>query len=194
MAMVAWNPYALALVSACAYLGYSSVSLAENAPDPSPSASASGGASTPTEDLPRVIPYRPNEPIPPGYEVRQRMRKEFVIGGAIGAGLFYGASVFYGVRELDSPNAPYGLMFLPVFGPFIVAATGDFVNTKNVFGGTNSPRAFPIFLGVTQTAGVGVLLFGLFAGGKALVRKDASNIQRPELLVGPSSVGMKLAF
>lgn len=194
MALVAWNRYALVLAAACPCLGYSSASFAEDASTSAPVAQTSAAPSPPSEDLPRVMPYRPNDPIPPGYEVRLRMRKEFVIGGAVAAGLFYGASVFYGVQNLDSPEAPYGLMFLPVFGPFIVAATGNFVVTENVFGGTNSPRAFPIVLGLTQTAGVGVLLFGLFSGGKALVRKDASNVSRPEFLVGPGSLGMNIAF
>lgn len=105
-----------------------------------------------------------------------------MISGSIIFGLFYLGSVVIGADKIDSTSAPYGALFVPVLGPLIVAA-----NRENDSGGY-------LFNGLVQAGSGIMLLAGIFSKKKVLVREDVAQVMRPEVFVGPGSVGMKLTF
>lgn len=136
---------------------------------------------------PEVMPYDEEQPIPPGYVPQERIRKGLVIPGAIIFGTVYFFTAVGGGLNIDSSRAPYGALLVPVAGPFIVAGTGNFVL------GDLTAMMF-VFDGLLQAGGAAMLLSGIFAKKKVLVRQDMAQTVRPEVLVGPGSIGMKLTF
>ena len=118
------------------------------------------------------------------------MRKGLVISGAIIFGFFYLTSAYVGVNKIDSDRAPYGAMLVPVIGPFIVAGAGNFSSSGGIF----SESGFLILDGLIQAGGGAMLLAGIFSKKKVLVRQDAAQVVKPEVIVGPGSLGMKLTF
>ncbi len=133
------------------------------------------------------MPYDEEQPVPPGYVPQERIRKGLVIPGAVVFGTFYFFTAVGGGLNLDERNAPYGALLVPVAGPFIVAGTGDFTL------GDFTAMLF-VFDGIIQAGGAAMLLSGIFAKKKVLVRQDMAQTVRPEVMVGPGSIGMKLTF
>jgi len=142
---------------------------------------------------PETLPYKSDQPIPPGYKLQQKTRVGLVIAGSIVLGIFYLGSVSVGVQELNSSRAPYPALLVPVLGPFIVGAAGNFSSGSGFFtGGTNM---LYILNGLVQAGSASMILAGVLAKKKVLVRQDlVEEAYKPQFLVGPGSVGMKLAF
>ena len=131
-----------------------------------------------------VMPYKGGV-IPPGYVLEERMRKGLVIAGSIVFGTFYLFTVA-GATAAESSQAPWGALYVPVLGPFIVAAAGDFRGDSQIV------RPLFVLDGIIQAGGAAMLIAGIVAKQKVLVREDLA--ARTELLVGPGSVGMKMSF
>ncbi len=144
---------------------------------------------------PEILPYKDNEPIPQGYNVQERSRKGLAIAGGAVFGVFYLMSVGIGAQSLKYDEAPYGAFFVPVLGPFIVAAAGDFGGSDSLgsFVNTVTVGSF-VLIGLAQTAGAAMLLTGILQKKKVLVRNDIAKVVQPEFFVGPRSVGMKFSF
>jgi hypothetical protein len=134
---------------------------------------------------PETLPYPAddNGTIPSGYKPVEKIRKGFVIAGSIVFGVFYLGPVYLAALSSISDNVPYGALFVPVIGPFIVAGTAD-----------SSSAYLYVFDGLIQAGGGAMLLAGLFAKKKVLVRDDLAQGIRPEFFVGPRSIGMKVTF
>jgi len=112
-------------------------------------------------------------------------------------GIFYLGSVINGFQYLDSTNAPYGAMFIPVFGPLIVAAQGNFHSiTPGFINFDIGPITTALYLSdfIAQAGGVTMLVAGLASKKKILLREDLAQVVRPEVFVGPGSVRLKLTF
>ncbi len=132
-----------------------------------------------------VIPYKGGV-VPPGYRLEERIRTGLVVAGSVVFGTFYLFTVAGAMQSLNSSRAPYGALFVPVLGPFIVAGAGNFTGFDSLL--------VPLFIfdGIIQAGGAAMLLAGIFAPKKVLVREDVA--ARPEIFVGPGSVGMKVTF
>jgi hypothetical protein len=136
---------------------------------------------------PRMIDYEEGDTIPPGYRTGTRIRKGLVIGGSVmlGAGYLLSAMVA-GIGQLasniESGNKDFGPVLIPVVGPFIGIGT-----THASAGG-----AFGLaFLGVTQTAGLGMLIGGIAAPKTVLIRNEVGGVKftvSPQ--IGATSAGM----
>ncbi len=121
------------------------------------------------------------------------MRKGMVVTGAVLFGVFYLGSILIGAGDIDSERAPYGALFVPVIGPFIVAGAGNFGSNVSIDPLSSSQTAY-IFDGLIQTGGAALLLFGIFAKKKVFMREDVTATLKPDFFVGPRSVGMKMHF
>lgn len=110
-----------------------------------------------------------------------------VIAGSVILGTFYLFTISATIKDFDSSRAPYPALLVPVLGPFIVGATGNF---------SQSGTEILYFAnGFVQAGSAAMLLAGIFAKKKILVREDLlKEAYQPQLLVGPGSVGMKMAF
>lgn len=110
-----------------------------------------------------------------------------VIAGSVVLGTFYLFTISATIKDFDSSRAPYPALLVPVLGPFIVGATGNFRQS-----GT---EILYFANGFVQAGSAAMLLAGIFAKKKILVREDLlKEAYQPQLLVGPGSVGMKMAF
>jgi hypothetical protein len=155
-----------------------------------------GNPALPAQGIPpETLPFNENEPIPPGYKVEEHMRRGLVIAGGVVFGVFYVGSAMIGAQSISYDEAPYGAMFVPVLGPFIVGAAGDFgdSSTSGNFVSAVATGSF-VLMGLGQAAGAAMLLSGIFAKKKVLVRQDVAHVMRPDVFIGPGSIGMKLAF
>jgi len=133
------------------------------------------------EEPAREIPYEGGV-IPLGYKLDERVNKGLVVAGASVFGSLYGLSVLVGITGIDS-NVPLELLLIPVIGPFVYMAEGS------------SPGANPILLldGIGQATGAALLIAGVVAKKKVLIRTDRGSVDA-ELHVGPGSLGMKMTF
>ncbi len=106
------------------------------------------------------------EPIPPGYHPVERLRKGFIIGGAVTFGSLYLISLFVAAGGADSTDPgqsnPEAAMWIPVVGPFIQMARTDSATGNLVLA----------IDGLAQTAGVAMLAYGIFSPAKVLIRND----------------------
>jgi hypothetical protein len=113
-----------------------------------------------------------------------------VIPGAIIFGMSYFGSVAIGTLYIDSNAGPFGALFVPVIGPFIVAGAADLAGS----GLLGSAESNYVLVGLIQAGSGAMLLAGIFAKKTYLVREGVAHVVRPEFFVGPGSVGMKVTF
>lgn len=151
-----------------------------------------GYATTPMG--PRYLDYEEGDAIPPGYRTGTRVRKGLVVGGAVTLGVSYLLTIFVaGIGQLandvgSTGSRDYGPLLIPVVGPFIGIATTHASN-----GG-----AFGLaFLGVAQTAGLGMLIGGIAAPKTVLIRNEAGSVKLqvvPQLGMGSTGLGVVGTF
>ena len=156
-------------------------------------APAPGYAATPALG-PRVLDYEEGDTIPPGYRTGTRVRKGLVIGGSVMLGVGYLFSIMVaGVGQLvnnvgDPGTKDFGPLLVPVVGPFIGMGTTH-PSTGGVFG--------LAFLGVAQTAGLGMLIGGLASPKTVLLRNDVAGVTltvTPQFGAGTAGIGAVGSF
>lgn len=162
-------------------------SLAQATPPSSSTDTQSASSDVPPEAQAEELPYEEGQPIRSGYKVEERTRTGWVVSGSILFGLSWGGSILAGIgRGATSETGDHAgnALFVPVIGPFAFA--------RNASEGSNV--SFYVVDGILQTAGVAMLLYGILAPKKVLVRQEIATIAHPEILVGPGSIGMKFSF
>jgi hypothetical protein len=112
---------------------------------------------------PEHLPYREGAPVPNGYHVETGNRPALLTAGGIVFGLSYGLCVYSATR---SERTAEKALYVPVFGPFIYAAT-----VKPDLYGINTLAG--LLIGAVQAGGVAMLLVG-FIPKTRLVRNDLS--------------------
>jgi hypothetical protein len=123
---------------------------------------------------PKVIDYEEGDTIPPGYRRGTRVRKGLVIGGSVMLGVGYLITIMAaGIGQLvddvgTSGSKDFGPLLVPVAGPFIGMGTTH-PSTGGVFG--------LAFLGVVQTAGLGMLIGGIAAPQQVLLRNEVGGVK-----------------
>jgi len=132
--------------------------------------------------------YEEGDPIPPGYHVQTKVRTGLVVGGSVTFGIFYLTSMFIGgvaqlASEVGDSNRDFGPMLIPLAGPFVT------IGTAHARDGGAIGLAM---LGVFQTAGAAMLIGGIAAPRKRLVRDIAGVKVTPT--VGLGSLGVSGSF
>jgi hypothetical protein len=136
---------------------------------------------------PRVITdWDEDAPIPHGYHEETRVRKGFIIGGAITFGTMCLITAIGAAAALDgcksfgrTPCGEHGVLFIPVAGPFIdMAYVGD----------STAAKVMLAIDGVAQAAGLGMFILGLAWQKNVLVRNDLG-FDKPKTYFGPMAVG-----
>lgn len=123
---------------------------------------------------PKVIDYEEGDTIPVGYRTGTRVRKGLVIGGSVMLGVGYLVTIMAaGIGQLvnnvgTQGTKDFGPLLIPVVGPFIGLGTTH-PSTGGVFGLT--------FLGVVQTAGLGMLIGGIAAPKTVLLRNEVAGVK-----------------
>jgi len=153
-------------------------------PPPAYYAPAPGGAAA---QGPRILDYEEGDNIPAGYRTTTRVRKGLVIGGSVTLGVGYLFTIMVAgigqlASDISSSTKDFGPLLIPVVGPFIGIATTH-ASTGGAFGLG--------FLGVVQTAGLGMLIGGIAAPKTVLIRNDVAGVKFnviPQL--SPTSAGM----
>ncbi|AUX44632.1 uncharacterized protein SOCE26_060980 [Sorangium cellulosum] len=164
-------------------------SLGEEQPPPAPSGMApagpQGGALDPRGG-PKVLPWKKDEPVPPGYHVETRIRKGLVISGAIVFGTVYVFTAIGGGDAVAHGRSEYAALFVPCAGPFLTLAITrqDDLETLGL-----------VVDGLVQITGAALLVPGLVVPKKVLVRDD---LARPfavpvPMTFGRNSAGLGLA-
>ncbi len=143
---------------------------------------------------PRYLDYEEGDTIPPGYRPGTRIRKGLVIGGSVMLGVGYlitiiAAGIGQLVSNIDTNGSrDFGPLLIPVVGPFIGMGTTH-PSTGGVFG--------LAFLGVAQTAGLGMLIGGIAAPNKVLIRNEAAGVKftvAPQFGANSAGVGVVGSF
>jgi hypothetical protein len=121
---------------------------------------------------PRMIrDWNEGEPIPPGYHPTTRVKKGFVIGGAVTFGVMYLFTAFAG-SIVDASGAQGSALLVPVVGPFI--------QMGQCSGNCAVPDFWLGFDGVVQAAGLAMFIYGLAAPSTVLVRNDLGTTTAPK--------------
>ena len=126
-------------------------------------------APAPPDGPKRITEFDPNAPVPYGYTKVTRTRKGFVIGGAVTFGVTYGISALVAAANDDlrrsnpsSSTEDLSDLWLPVVGPFLQLGRTE----------SSSGRLFLVQVGIAQTAGAIMLLYGLTTPRTMLIRND----------------------
>jgi hypothetical protein len=120
---------------------------------------------------PREMNYEEGQEIPAGYHVESRVRRGPIIAGSIMFGTTYFVDIII-ASESSSKDADW--LYLPVVGPWsLVSDCND----------TNDECTFLMMHALTHTMGAALLVYGIAAPKKRLVRDDA------RLIVHPARVG-----
>ncbi|MBN2193436.1 MAG: hypothetical protein JW751_11525 [Polyangiaceae bacterium] len=143
-------------------------------------------------------PYRPGEPVPPGYHVETRGIRGLAIAGAITFGVSYLGSVVW------APTARYlNWLGVPVVGPFVSASrvtdcedafvyddSGyaiDRIDDDECVANPDSMATLLRFDGIVQGAGIAMFAVGTFARRHRLVR----NLPPVALRIVPYRLGRR---
>lgn len=120
---------------------------------------------------PEEMDYVEGTPIPYGYTRVEKTRKGLVIGGAITLGIVYSASAAFAavgedLRAANETRTNTSAMWIPVAGPFL--------QMKETSSSTGRLALFHI--GLAQTAGALMLVYGLTSPRTLLVRNDQLSV------------------
>jgi hypothetical protein len=138
---------------------------------------------------PLVISDWPDEEPPPrGYHRSTRLRRGPIIAGSVLFGVAYITTVLAAAGLEDSGDSSYGWLYLPAIGPFI-----ELTNS-----GTATASTFLVLDGLTQSAGLALLVWGITSPAPVLVRNEIDTLRvTPVPLVfgrGGSGVGLVGTF
>jgi hypothetical protein len=126
----------------------------------------------------RELPYEQGDPIPEGYQLRDRPRRGLVIAGSVVTGVPWVFSVMAAVAS-DYENWS-GFLLVPALGPWLMLATGGASDEPcasggdSCSGGRSGLRSVLVLDGLIQTAGAAMFVAGLAIPRKRLVRTDVS--------------------
>jgi len=149
-------------------------------PPPAPTyAPPAATAYVPMVPGPRYIRYEDGQPVPPGYQLEQRMWGGMVIPGGVLFGVFYSIGAL--IAAGSNPPRDAGWLVAPVIGPWVMlASTTD-----------GAGRFFLTSDGIVQAASVALLVVG-FHGRKVLVRSDLASLTVTPVLMGSAGHGAML--
>ena len=120
---------------------------------------------------PREMDYEDGQQIPVGYHVESRVRRGPIIAGSIMFGITYFVNVI-AAGETNGDEADW--LYIPVIGPWVWVEKCDQANDECTFLTLHA---------LTHTMGAALLIYGLAAPKKRLVRDDVG------LAVHPARVG-----
>jgi hypothetical protein len=123
-------------------------------------------APPPPPQPPARLPYTDGQPVPQGYHVGTRVRRGPIIAGAIMAGTTYGINLLIAsfAEESNEDATKVTLLYVPGVG------TWGYVD--EACSGTNDGCEYVILHSATHTIGVALVIYGLVAQKKELVRND----------------------
>jgi hypothetical protein len=128
---------------------------------------------------PKTLDWSEGDQVPPGYHLDTQVRKGLVIGGSVTFGAVYMLSVtaaaFGGARQL----------LIPVAGPFVAIGESQ---------ATDGEAAALVLNGALQVGGLAMLIAGLAAPRKVLIRNDVDQgfVMPTPMSFGASSGGIGL--
>jgi len=152
---------------------------------------------------PATLPYRKDEPIPPGYRLERRPRTGLIIAGAVVTAVpyFIGLSVA-SAAKFDNAS---GFLAIPAIGPWLTLAVRDNTNCYNRssgFGTTTTTDYYcPADAGVVtllvmdaliQSTGAILFLVGIASDREVLVRQDVAKLRLTPLQFNGSGYGLGL--
>jgi hypothetical protein len=126
--------------------------------------------------------YVEGEPIPQGYRVETRVRRGAVLAGALMAGITYGINLFIAGFENGDNSSDW--LYVPVVGGWVYAS--------DVCDGDSC--SFLVLHNLTHSAGVVLLIYGLAARRKVLVRNDVGFSITPAKVGSGSGVVVRGTF
>jgi hypothetical protein len=148
----------------------------------------------------KVIPAREGEPTPPGYTNGYQSRKNIWIPGVVLLGTGYLASALTSSVGLmgDSVDCweyycdshDWGWGFVPLVGPFVIAANDDF---------DSGWRAGYALFGIAQNLGLALTIAGAASKRPVWVlkpehRRGDAPAPMPEVVLGPGNIMVKTTF
>ena len=134
----------------------------------------------------QINDWEEGEPVPPGYHPVSRIRKGFVVGGAVTFGTLYLITVISAAVYHDASGGSGSAngLYIPVVGPFVQMA-----NTSSATG-----NVFLAIDGLGQAAGAALLIAGIAAPKMVLVRNDLAKVEIQPGLVSLSKSATGFGF
>jgi hypothetical protein len=131
-----------------------------------------------------ITDWREGDTVPSGFHPVQRMRRGFIVAGAVTFGSLYLISAF-GAAAVHDANANRGTdnadaLFVPAVGPFIQMG-----RTTSAFGNMSN-----LIDGIVQCGGLTMLIYGLTTPRTILVRNDLGMTFLPVPYVSSRGAGL----
>lgn len=134
-----------------------------------------------------ISSYEEGAPIPNGYHPESRTRTGLIVAGSVTFGTMYLITALVAAGNADAHehgSNPAAALWIPAVGPFI-----QMTNTDSSVAGV-----FLAIDGITQVAGLTMLVVGLTSPKTVLVRNDFGKVQvRPVPVVTGNTMGAGLA-
>jgi hypothetical protein len=141
----------------------------------------------PTDPRPAELDAVEGKPPPPGYLEKSKIRKGFVIPGAITFGVTYGMSLLLSTNGSDDPDHADRWLALPVLGPVIWGYRDECSYDDDLCG---NPFTGWI-LGIGQAAGLTLFVWGIWSRDKYWRRADlARSVTMVPMLIGRRAPGV----
>ncbi len=134
---------------------------------------------------PVITDWDAGRPVPPDYHEQQRIRLPLVVAGSVIFGAFYLPPALGAVIGAAGGHGSGGVGAIPIVGPFALMPT--------LHGSAAALDFFLVADGLAQAAGAAMLITGLAAPRRVLVRDVAGiHVVPTPMTFGKSSAGLGL--
>jgi hypothetical protein len=152
---------------------------------------------------PATLPYRKDEPIPPGYRLEKRPRTGLIIAGAVVTGVpyFIGLSIA-SAAKFDNAT---GFLAIPAIGPWLTLAARDNSSCYDRVTGSGTISSSDVYCpadagvvtllvmdALIQTTGAILFVIGVASDRELLVRQDVAKLRLTPLRFNGGGHGLGL--
>jgi hypothetical protein len=142
-----------------------------------------GSSSTASPSVPdEIADWAEGDPVPAGYHAVHRLRGGLIVAGAVLFGSLYTLSALTAASVDDAGSGPAQPLYIPVVGPFF-----QMTNTT-----TETGKVIDVIDGLSQTAGLVMLMVGLTQAREALVRDRPAPSAVPVPYVSQGGAGLRV--
>jgi hypothetical protein len=132
---------------------------------------------------PATLPYRANEPIPPGYRLEHRPRTGLIIAGAVVTAVPY--FIGLSIASASKFSNAGGFLAIPAIGPWLTLAARentncyDYVNSSTYYSCTADTGIVTLLVldALVQTTGAILFVIGVATDRELLVRQDVAKLR-----------------
>ncbi len=150
---------------------------------------------------PATLPYRKDEPIPPGYRLERRPRTGLIIAGAVVTAVPY--FIGLSIASASKFSNAGGFLVIPAVGPWLTLAARENTNCYDYNNGSLNSSYYScgtdagivtvlVLDALIQTTGAILFVIGIASDRELLVRQDVAKLRFTPLKFNNGGYGLGL--